>query len=152
MGDKAASSEDSSPSAARRSWRSFTHTIKRHYTRFRVALAERFARHGHWISCHQTRSILLCNVVIASLFYPAVVMYLLTTSEGPSSMASAPACMHRNELMAGHDAVCVMGSWMPNNIWDMALASILDLTGASRADVLSDMYPCLLYTSDAADE
>ena len=141
VGDKAASSEDSSPSAARRSWRSFTHTIKRHYTRFRVALAERFARHGHWISCHQTRSILLCNVVIASLFYPAVVMYLLTTSEGPSSMASAPACMHRNELMAGHDAVCVMGSWMPNNIWDMALASILDLTGASRADVLSDMYP-----------
>jgi len=141
VGDKACPSGDSSPSVAFRSWRNLTDSVKRSYTRFRVAFAERVAQHGHWISCHQTRSILLCNLVIASLFYPAVVMYLLTTSEDPSSIASAPACLHRNELTAGHDAACVMGSWMPNNIWDMALASIQDLTGTSRADISSDMYP-----------
>ncbi|WFD23983.1 hypothetical protein MEQU1_002680 [Malassezia equina] len=141
VGEKAGSPDDTEPSAARRSWRALTDSVKRSYTHLRVAFAERFAQHGHWISCHQTRSILLCNVVIASLFYPAVVMYLLTTSEDPSSMASAPACLHRNELTVGHNAACVTGSWMPNNIWDMALASILDLTGASRADIVSDMYP-----------
>ncbi|WFD20491.1 hypothetical protein MCAP1_002735 [Malassezia caprae] len=141
VGDKASPSSDASPSVASRSWRCLADSAKRSYTRFRMAFAERFAQHGHWISCHQTRSILLCNVVIASLFYPAVVMYLLTTSEDPSSIGSAPSCLHRNELTSGHNVPCVMGSWMPNNIWDMALASILDLTGTSRADILSDMYP-----------
>ncbi|WFD27866.1 hypothetical protein MNAN1_002874 [Malassezia nana] len=139
--EKASPPGDSCPTAARGSWRSLTDCVKRWYTHVRVAFAERFAQHGHWISCHQTRTILICNLVIASLFYPALVMYLLTTSEDPSAMVNAPACLHRNELTVGHKASCVMGAWTPNNIWDMALASILELTGASRSDILSDLYP-----------
>ena len=36
---------------------------------------------------------------------------------------------------------CVTGAWTPTNIWDMAKASLQDLTGSVRAHALSDDYP-----------
>ncbi|WFD36995.1 hypothetical protein MCUN1_003887 [Malassezia cuniculi] len=103
--------------------------------RFRAA----FARHGRWISLHQTRTLLLCNLVIASLFYPAVVLYLLMTS-GAADAIPAPVCVERH-LVQGTPA-CVSGAHAPHSIWGAFRASLADLAGTSpsfrRAD---EAYP-----------
>ena len=59
-------------------WRPWRRKLTRAYSRAEVVFSEWFAWHGNWISHHQRRTVLLCNLVIASLFYPAVVLYLLT--------------------------------------------------------------------------
>lgn len=115
--------------------------LQRAWSRGRQRLVLKFAQHGHWISHHQTFTLLLCNLVIASLFYPAVVMYLLTTSEDFSVSGQAPTCVPREAWRNDTHGACVTGAGTPTNIWDMALASLRDLSGATRADVLSDTYP-----------
>ncbi|KAL4399036.1 SREBP-SCAP complex protein [Malassezia pachydermatis] len=122
-------------------WRMVGTQLSLLYTRWRIYLASKFAKHGKWISHHQTRTILLCNLVIASLFYPAVVMYLLTTSEDPASSTNALVCEIRDHIVPGVQANCVTGAWTPTNIWDMAHASLLDLTGTTRSDILRDTFP-----------
>lgn len=115
--------------------------LTRVYARVQFSFSEFFAWHGNWISHHQRRMVLLCNLVIASLFYPAVVIYLLTTSDDPDSSMNAPVCVLRDRIHPGMEPPCVTGAWTPTNIWDMAKASLQDLTGSVRAHALSDDYP-----------
>lgn len=124
-----------------RAWRAWHRCMCRAYAHARLAFSEWFAWHGNWISHHQRRTVLLCNLVIASLFYPAVVLYLLTTSEDPSSMVNAPVCVMRDHIYEGMSPACVRGAWVPTNIWDVVKASLQDLTGVVRAQALTDRYP-----------
>ncbi|PKI82478.1 hypothetical protein MVES_003692 [Malassezia vespertilionis] len=94
-----------------------------------VLFASAFAAHGSWISRHQTRTLLLCNLVIACLFYPAVVMYLLTTSEDAAAAPMTLACMERHRVEPGVVPACVSGAHAPNNIWDAARSSLTDMLG-----------------------
>lgn len=122
-------------------WRPWRRKLTRAYGRAGVAFSEWFAWHGNWISHHQRRTVLLCNLVIASLFYPAVVLYLLTTSEDPASTLHAPVCVMRDHIYAGDQPACVTGAQSPTNIWDVVKGSLQDLTGYVRSQALSDHYP-----------
>ena len=124
-------------------WRPWRRKLTRAYGRAGVAFSEWFAWHGNWISHHQRRTVLLCNLVIASLFYPAVVLYLLTTSEDPASTLHAPVCVMRDHIYAGDQPACVTGAQSPTNIWDVVKGSLQDLTGYVRSQALSDHYPVL---------
>lgn len=106
----------------------------------RTYLTRQFARHGSHISRHQTRTILLCNLVIASLFYPAVVMYLLTTSEDAST-SFTPECHERHRVHHNNTAACVLGARAPTNIWDVVRTSLADITGGGHVNRSDADYP-----------
>lgn len=124
-----------------RQWRQWRRRLARAYGRAESAFSGWFAWHGNWISHHQRRTVLLCNLVIASLFYPAVVLYLLTTSEDPASTLHAPVCVMRDQIYTGDQPACVTGAQSPTNIWDVVKGSLQDLTGSVRSQALSDHYP-----------
>ncbi|WFC99839.1 hypothetical protein MYAM1_002585 [Malassezia yamatoensis] len=76
--------------------------------------------------------------VIASLVYPAVVMYLLTTSE--DSPALSPLCHERHRIPANQTASCVVGARTPTNIWDVARKSLGDIMGETRVQRTDELY------------
>ena len=119
-------------------WHGMMNAASRSWHHAYCAFRTRFAQHGGWIARHQRRTILLCNLVIASLFYPAVVMYLLTTSEDPTARAVVCADRHAPGAVM---APCVAGAWTPSNIWDMALASLSDVGGTTRARLHDATFP-----------
>ena len=114
-----------------RVWRCVLRRIARAQRYVRVEARRRFAEHGRWISLHQTSTLLLCNLVIASLFYPAVVMYLLLTTDDTSAAGRSPACVERQKLHTGMPSVCVSGAFASSNIWELTRASLADLLGQS---------------------
>ena len=121
----------------------WVHTLLRRVlrtgARIDAAVRVAFARHGRWISLHQTRTLLICNLVIASLFYPALVMYLLMTS-GTADATPAPECVERHVVHGPH--ACVSGAHTPHNIWEAFRASLADIAGTSPSFCRDDpAYP-----------
>lgn len=120
-------------------WRRLVDAASRLGESARIYLTRQYARHGSHISRHQTRTLLLCHLVIASLFYPAVVMYLLTTSEDASA-SFTPECLERHRVGAESHAACIVGARAPTNIWDVARTSLSDITGDGRVQRSDESY------------
>ena len=117
------------PRAQHAPWtRRFARRFARTKNRIDATVRVAFARHGRWISLHQTRTLLLCNLVIASLFYPAVVMCLLMTS-GSTGAIPDPECAERHVVHGSPS--CVSGAHAPRSIWGVLRSSLADLAGTS---------------------
>ncbi|TKY85690.1 hypothetical protein EX895_005230 [Sporisorium graminicola] len=101
-----------------------------------------FQRHGRWISKHQIRTLLLCSLVITSLFYPAVGIYFWASKGGPGVSRGDAKSVWRSLSTPFMDSFASSGRKHVNSLSDLRMiwddARDLRAIDVSDAKVLLD--------------
>lgn len=80
-----------------------------------------FRRHGRYISRHQIRILLLCSLVITSLFYPAVGIYFWSSKGGPGVTRGDAASVWRSLSTPFMDSFVSSGRKHHNSLRDLRM-------------------------------
>ncbi|CAD6906778.1 unnamed protein product [Tilletia controversa] len=88
---------------------------------FNADLERRFRRHGRYVSRHQIRVLLLCSLVITSLFYPAVGIYFWSSKGGPGVTRGSAASVWRSLSTPFIDSFISSGRKHHNSIRDLRM-------------------------------
>ncbi|GAC94109.1 hypothetical protein PHSY_001678 [Pseudozyma hubeiensis SY62] len=101
-----------------------------------------FQQHGRWISKHQIRTLLLCSLVITSLFYPAVGIYFWASKGGPGVSRGDAKSVWRSLSTPFMDSFASSGRKHVNSLSDLRMvwddARDLQAIDVSDAKVLLD--------------
>ena len=101
-----------------------------------------FQHHGRWISKHQIRTLLLCSLVITSLFYPAVGIYFWASKGGPGVSRGDAKSVWRSLSTPFMDSFASSGRKHVNSLSDLRMvwddARDLQAIDVSDAQVLLD--------------
>ncbi|SJX62787.1 related to Sterol regulatory element binding protein cleavage-activating protein [Sporisorium reilianum f. sp. reilianum] len=101
-----------------------------------------FQHHGRWISKHQIRTLLLCSLVITSLFYPAVGIYFWASKGGPGVSRGDAKSVWRSLSTPFMDSFASSGRKHVNSLSDLRMiwddARDLQAIDVSDAKVLLD--------------
>ncbi|SOV09419.1 related to Sterol regulatory element binding protein cleavage-activating protein [Ustilago sp. UG-2017a] len=97
-----------------------------------------FQRHGRWISKHQIRTLLLCSLVITSLFYPAVGIYFWASKGGPGVSRGDAKSVWRSLSTPFMDSFASSGRKNVNSLSDLRM--IWDDARDLRAIDISDAH------------
>lgn len=101
-----------------------------------------FQLHGRWISKHQIRTLLLCSLVITSLFYPAVGIYFWASKGGPGVSRGDAKSVWRSLSTPFMDSFASSGRKHVNALSDLRMvwddARDLQAVDISDAKVLLD--------------
>ncbi|KAK0555111.1 hypothetical protein OC845_000485 [Tilletia horrida] len=84
-------------------------------------LERRFRRHGRYVSKHQIRVLLLCSLVITSLFYPAVGIYFWSSKGGPGVTRGSAVSVWRSLSTPFMDSFISSGRKHHNSIRDLRM-------------------------------
>lgn len=80
-----------------------------------------FQQHGRWISKHQIRTLLLCSLVITSLFYPAVGIYFWASKGGPGVSRGDAKSVWRSLSTPFMDSFASSGRKHVNSLSDLRM-------------------------------
>ena len=80
-----------------------------------------FQHHGRWISKHQIRTLLLCSLVITSLFYPAVGIYFWASKGGPGVSRGDAKSVWRSLSTPFMDSFASSGRKHVNSLSDLRM-------------------------------
>ncbi|SNX84285.1 related to Sterol regulatory element binding protein cleavage-activating protein [Melanopsichium pennsylvanicum] len=80
-----------------------------------------FRHHGRWISKHQIRTLLLCSLVITSLFYPAVGIYFWASKGGPGVSRGDAKSVWRSLSTPFMDSFASSGRKHVNSLSDLRM-------------------------------
>ncbi|PWZ02355.1 hypothetical protein BCV70DRAFT_157681 [Testicularia cyperi] len=80
-----------------------------------------FRNHGRWISRHQIRTLLLCSLVITSLFYPAVGIYFWASKGGPGVARGDAKSVWRSLSTPFMDSFASSGRKHVNSLSDLRM-------------------------------
>lgn len=100
-----------------------------------------FQHHGRWISKHQIRTLLLCSLVITSLFYPAVGIYFWASKGGPGVSRGDAKSVWRSLSTPFMDSFASSGRKHVNSLSDLRM--IWDDARDLRALDVSDAHTLL---------
>lgn len=100
-----------------------------------------FQHHGRWISKHQIRTLLLCSLVITSLFYPAVGIYFWASKGGPGVSRGDAKSVWRSLSTPFMDSFASSGRKHVNSLSDLRM--IWDDAPDLRAIDVSDAHALL---------
>jgi len=84
-------------------------------------LERRFRRHGRYVSRHQVRVLLMCSLVITSLFYPAVGIYFWSSKGGPGVTRGSAVSVWRSLSTPFIDSFISSGRKHHNSIRDLRM-------------------------------
>ncbi|KAN0064861.1 hypothetical protein ACQY0O_001918 [Thecaphora frezii] len=122
--------------------------------RLNLWVEEQFRRHGRWISRHQISTLLICSLVITSLFYPAVGIYFWASKGGPGVSRGDAASVWRSLSTPFMDSFSSSGRRHINSISDLWMIwdDALDLNALDLRDAEMMYGPQLGRSHDASDD